>query len=89
MIGRVTLQNERGEEVELYKILKNIIEETGRPQTWVANKVNAICPSVNMSVKTLNAALHGRRKISGDEFLALCRVLEINPDSIADMVINK
>ena len=69
--------------------IKTVIEESGRTQTWVASKVNAVNPNINMNVKTLNAALHGKRKISGDEFIALCRVLEVSPDTIADKVINK
>jgi hypothetical protein len=35
----------------------------------------------------LCSALNGKRKITGDEFIALCKALEINPDSIAEMVI--
>ncbi len=36
---------------------------------------------------TKNKPLNGKRKITGDEFIALCKALEINPDSIAEMVI--
>lgn len=66
--------------------IKSIIEETGRTQTWVAAKVNSINPEINMDVKKLNASLNGKRKISGDEFIAVCKALEVNPDSIADKV---
>lgn len=67
--------------------IKSAIDDSGRTQVWVANKINAINPSLNMDNNKLSAALNGKRKISGDEFIALCKALEINPDSIAEMVI--
>lgn len=75
--------------MSLNEAIKNAIEESGRTQTWVASKANAINPSINLTVVKLNASLRGNRKITGDEFIALCKALEINPDSIADRVISR
>ena len=61
--------------------IKSAIDDSGRTQVWVANKINAINPSLNMDKSKLSAALNGKRKISGDEFIALCKALEINPDT--------
>ena len=69
--------------------IKSAIDDSGRTQVWVANKINAINPSLNMDKSKLSAALNGKRKISGDEFIALCKALEIKPDTIADKVIGK
>ena len=69
--------------------IKSAIDDSGRTQVWVANKINAINPSLNMDKSKLSAALNGKRKISGDEFIALCKALEINPDTIADKAIGK
>ncbi len=69
--------------------IKSAIDDSGRTQVWVANKINAINPSLNMDKSKLSAALNGKRKISGDEFIALCKALEINPDTIVNMVIGK
>ena len=51
--------------------IKSAIDDSGRTQVWVANKINAINPSLNMDKSKLSAALNGKRKISGDEFIAL------------------
>ena len=67
--------------------LKSVIADSGRTQTWVITRVNRINPNVNMTKNKLCSALNGKRKITGDEFIALCKALEINPDSIAEMVI--
>ena len=69
--------------------IRNVIDDSGRTQVWVAAKINAINPSLNMDKSKLSASLNGKRKISGDEFIALCKALEINPDTIADKVIGK
>ena len=69
--------------------IKSAIDDSGRTQVWVANKINAINPSLNMDKSKLSAALNGKRKISGDEFIALCKALEISLDTIADKVIGK
>nr|DAP61948.1 MAG TPA: putative DNA-binding protein [Caudoviricetes sp.] len=72
---------------KLHEIFKSIITDSGRTQTWVITRVNSINPNVNMTKNKLCSALNGKRKIMGDEFIALCKALKINPDSIAEMVI--
>ncbi len=69
--------------------IKTVIDDSGRTQTWVVAKINAINPSLSMDKSKLSASLNGKRKISGDEFIALCKALEISPDTIADKVIGK
>lgn len=69
--------------------LKQIINDSGRSQIWIISKANSINPSVNLTTNKLCSALNGKRKISGDEFLSICKALEINPDIIAEMVIKK
>lgn len=69
--------------------IKSAIDDSGRTQVWVINKINAINPSLNMDKNKLSSSLNGKRKISGDEFIALCKALEINPDTIANMVIGE
>ncbi len=66
--------------------IKSAIDDSGRTQVWVAAKINAINPSLNMDKSKLSAALNGKRKISGDEFIALCKALEISLDTIAEKV---
>lgn len=68
--------------------IKKVITYSGRTQTWLVSKVNAIDPQVNMSKTKLSASLIGKRKISADEFIALCKALEISPDLIVEQVSN-
>lgn len=75
--------------MEMHQLFESAIDDSGRTQVWVANKINAINPSLNMDKSKLSAALNGKRKISGDEFIALCKALEISLDTIADKVIGK
>ena len=74
---------------ELHQVFKNIIDDSGRTQVWVINKINAINPSLNMDKNKLSSSLNGKRKISGDEFIALCTALAINHDTIANIVIGE
>lgn len=68
------------------EIIKAELTGSGRTQTWLVSKVNAIDPQVNMSKTKLSASLIGKRKISADEFIALCKALEISPDLIVERV---
>ena len=67
-------------------IIKAELTDSGRTQTWLVSKVNAINPQVNMRKTKLSASLIGKRKISADEFIALCKALEISPDLIVERV---
>lgn len=66
--------------------IKKVITDSGRTQVWLVSKVNAIDPQINMSKAKLSASLIGKRKISADEFIALCKALEISPDLIMERV---
>lgn len=66
--------------------IKKVIADSGRTQVWLVSKINAIDPQINISEVKLSASLTGKRKISADEFIALCRALEISPDLIAERV---
>lgn len=66
--------------------VKLIIKDSGRTQTWLVTRINNIDPCVHMNNSKLSASLTGKRKITADEFIALCKALEISPDLIADKV---
>lgn len=66
--------------------LRNNIKNSGRTQVWLVSRVNAIDPQINMSKAKLSASLIGKRKISADEFIALCKALEISPDLIMERI---
>ena len=59
---------------------KRVIEEQGRTQAWVINRMNMICPELEMDKNKLSTILLGKRKMSGDELIAFCKALEISPD---------
>ena len=59
---------------------KNIIAEQGRTQTWVISKMNEINPSLNLNSAKFSAMMSDSRKMSGDEFLAFCRAVKVNPN---------
>lgn len=59
---------------------KRIITEQGRKQTWVLNKMNEFNPSLNLDSAKFSAMMNGQRKMTGDELIAFCNVLEVTPD---------
>ena len=63
---------------------KRIIQEQGRTQKWVIEKMNSINPSLEMDKNKFSAIVNGNRKMSGDELLAFCMALEISPDVFTD-----
>lgn len=61
------------------EVIKKKITEEGRTQTWVVEKMNAINPKLNMSRTKFNRIVTaGDRKLSGNELVALCKVLDLN-----------
>ena len=62
------------------EIAKRILEEQGRTQTWVVRKMNEVNPDIKMDINKLSSTLLEKRKMSGDELLAFCMALEVNPD---------
>ena len=59
---------------------KAVLEEQGRTQTWVIKRMNEINENIDMDANKLSSTLLGKRKMSGDELIAFCKALEINPD---------
>lgn len=59
---------------------KRIIMEQGRKQAWVLNKMNEFNPNLNLDSAKFSAMINGQRKMTGDELIAFCNVLEVSPD---------
>lgn len=62
------------------EIVSKIINDRGVTQTWVAQKMNEANPSLKMDSTKFSAIVNETRKMSGDELLAFCLALGINPD---------
>ncbi|MEZ3486042.1 MAG: helix-turn-helix transcriptional regulator [Lachnospiraceae bacterium] len=60
--------------------VKRLLDEQGRTQVWVTQKMNLYDPEINMDTSKFSAIITGRRKLSGDELLAFCKALEVTPD---------
>ena len=60
--------------------VKMILEEQGRTQTWVINRMNCLKPDIAMDRSKFSAIATGKRKMSGDELLIFCKALEVSPD---------
>lgn len=67
--------------MEIYEILKEEISKKGVSQTWVVNQMNTLDITLNMTCNKLSAVLMGKRKLLGEEFLAICRVLGLETDT--------
>lgn len=59
---------------------RKVLKEQGRTQKWAAERMNEINPKLDMNKTKLSAIVTGNRQMSGDELLAFCMALEINPD---------
>lgn len=57
------------------------MKNKGVTQTWVVNEANAIDKSLNLTNNKLSAILSGKRRIAGEEFIALCRVLGLETNN--------
>lgn len=55
--------------------LKEIIENRGIKQSY-------ICEKIDMTPDALSRILNGTRKITGEELLKLCDLLDIDPRSL-------
>lgn len=60
--------------------VKNIIKEKGLSQKWVAERMNRMMPGIAMNSTKLSAVVHGNRKLTGDEFIAFCKAVDVSPD---------
>lgn len=66
--------------MEIYEVLKQEIDKKGVTQTWIVNQMNSLDISLNMTCAKMSAVLAGKRKLAGEEFIAICRVLELDTD---------
>lgn len=62
------------------QMVRNIVASKGLRQKWIVERMNAVNPSLNMTRNKLSAITRGHRRMTGDEFLAFCQSVEINPD---------
>ena len=53
--------------------IHNFLQETGRTQSWLSNKTN-------ISPVKLNLSLHGKRRLTFEEYARICGALEVNTD---------
>lgn len=61
------------------EVIKKKITEQGRTQAWVVEKMNEINPKLNMNrVKFNRIVTAGDRKLSGNEFVTLCKILDLD-----------
>lgn len=70
-------------------IMRDMIENEGRTQRWVADRMNTACPEIEMNEQKLSALLTGKRKLSSDELLAFCKAMGISPDIFMDAETNE
>lgn len=61
-------------------MVKSIVASKGLQQKWVVARMNSVNPSLNMSCNKFSAIVCGYRKMTGDELLAFCQAVEVNPD---------
>lgn len=61
---------EIGEKIRLY-LVKNKIS-----QSWLSEEAKIALPKLNMS-------LNGKRKLTADEFMKICKVLKEEPNRLA------
>ena len=61
------------------EVIKKKIIEQGRTQAWVVEKMNEINPKLNMNrVKFNRIVTAGDRKLSGNELVTLCKILDLD-----------
>lgn len=60
--------------------VKRILDEQGRTQAWVIQKMNSQTPEIEMDRSKFSAIVTGKRKMTGDELIVFCKALEVTPD---------
>ena len=61
------------------EVIKQTISDQGRTQAWVVDAMNAINPVLNMNrVKFNRIVTAGERKLSGNELVVLCSILDLS-----------
>lgn len=67
--------------MEIFRVIGSEMKNKGVTQTWVVSEVNALDKSLNLTNNKLSAILSGKRKIAGEEFIALCCVLGLETNN--------
>lgn len=57
------------------EIIKTELTESGRTQIWLVKKVNEA--GIKINKQRLSEILNGKRVLSADEFLLMCKILNI------------
>ena len=65
--------------MEVYKAVREYLEENGIKQKFVAEKVG-------FNVKTFNAMMNGHRKMYADDLAAICIALNVTVDTFVRRV---
>lgn len=60
------------------EVIRKELKKQGRTQVWVANKMNEISKVPKMDTVKFNSIMTGKRKITGDELVALCKILGLS-----------
>lgn len=60
--------------------VKRILDEQGRTQAWVIQRMNSLNPTLAMDRSKFSCITTGRRKMTGDELLTFCQATEVSPD---------
>lgn len=58
------------------EIIKTELTESGRTQVWLVRKINEA--GVKMNKQRLSGVLNGKLVLSADEFLLMCKILNIS-----------
>lgn len=66
--------------LSISNIVNQILEKEGRTQRWVVTEMNRIDPTLKMDRVKFSAIVCDKRKMTGDELLAFCKAMQINPD---------
>ena len=65
---------------ELCVKVKNYINCDGHSLSWIAQKAVEAGAPKSFDGKKLSAILRGKRNLDADEFLFICKALNVNPD---------
>lgn len=60
--------------------INQVLKKEGRTQRWVIAEMNKIDPTLKMDRVKFSAIVCEKRKMTGDELLAFCKAMRINPD---------
>jgi plasmid maintenance system antidote protein VapI len=66
----------------VYKAVSKAIQDSGLKQKYIAEQINVTDP-------VMSAMVTGKRKISAEEYFAICKVLGRNPDEVFKSIENK